>query len=323
MNLKSILTITKRLVFVCCTLLLWPTCQDDSAKEDTGLPPVANFSAAPTQAEVNQPVQFTDQSTNTPTSWLWDFGDGGTSMEQNPEHIYDTAGSYTVSLKASNSYGSHTKTSSADYITISASTLVTGTVTDIDGNVYKTVIINDQEWMAENLKTTRFNDGTPIPLVTDHDVWATLSTPAYCWYGNNISSKTPYGALYNWLAMNSGKLAPAGWHVASYFDWKKLITYAGGTEVAGGKLKEAGTAHWASPNKGATNQSGFTALPGGAHSARFNFEYQGESGVWWEYWDNPSPEGAVVYIMDYLYRGVIRTAADSRLDGHSVRCIKD
>ncbi len=137
-------------------------------------------------------------------------------------------------------------------------------ITDIEGNLYKAITIGTQTWMAENLKTIRYNDGTTIPLVTDASIWADLSTPAYCWYDNDESTyKSTFGALYNWYAVNTGKLCPIGWHIPTDAEWTKLLTYLGSENVAGGKLKETGTTHWNSPNTGATNESGFTAFPGG------------------------------------------------------------
>jgi uncharacterized protein (TIGR02145 family) len=136
-------------------------------------------------------------------------------------------------------------------------------VSDIDGNLYKTIRIGSQIWIAENLKTTRYNDGTPIPHITDSVMWSTLTSPAYCWYNNEDSFKTTFGALYNWYAVNTGKLSPKGWHIPSYGDWITLVSYLGGGNDVGGKLKESGTIHWKQPNKGASNSSGFSAIPGG------------------------------------------------------------
>ena len=159
--------------------------------------------------------------------------------------------------------------------------LTYGSVTDIDGNVYKTIQIGTQTWMAENLKTTKYNDGTSIPLVTGGTAWANLSTPGYCWYNNDAATyKAVYGGLYNWYTVNTGKLCPQGWHMSSYDEWTTLATYLGGESVADGKLRETGTTHWQSPNTGATNESGFTALPGGL---RFFDGVYGirSSGCWW------------------------------------------
>jgi uncharacterized protein (TIGR02145 family) len=115
-------------------------------------------------------------------------------------------------------------------------------VTDKDGNVYHTITIGTQVWMVENLKTTKYNDGTDIPLVKDSATWANLTTPGYCWlYNDQTTYINTTGALYNWYAVNTGKLAPIGWHVPSDSDFIALTKYLGGENTAGGKLKEAGT----------------------------------------------------------------------------------
>jgi uncharacterized protein (TIGR02145 family) len=146
-------------------------------------------------------------------------------------------------------------------------------VVDIDGNVYATVKIGSQTWMAENLKAARFSDSAAIPLVIEGAQWETLSTPGCCWYDNDTNKGKTFGALYNWYAVdasNPHKLAPKGWHVATDSDWVALENYLGGWSVAGGKMKETGSAHWRSPNTGATNESGFTALPGGKRTEWFD-----------------------------------------------------
>ncbi|MEN6501108.1 MAG: fibrobacter succinogenes major paralogous domain-containing protein [Tenuifilaceae bacterium] len=137
------------------------------------------------------------------------------------------------------------------------------TVTDIDGNVYNTVTIGTQVWLAENLKTTKYNDDTDIPLMNENSSWEAIDSPGYCWYDNSIANKDLYGALYNWPAVISGKLCPAGWNVPSDAEWTKLIDFLGGEYIAAEYLKEVGT-YWTSPISKATNYSGFCALPGGA-----------------------------------------------------------
>lgn len=138
------------------------------------------------------------------------------------------------------------------------------TVTDSDGNIYQTVKIGDQLWMAENLKVTRYRDGTPIPNITDNTEWGELKTGAYCNYNNSEDIAATYGRLYNWYAVNnSHNIAPEGWHIPTKEEWQTLVDYLGGILVAGCKMKETGTTHWWSPNFCATNESGFTALPGG------------------------------------------------------------
>lgn len=148
-------------------------------------------------------------------------------------------------------------------------------VIDIDGNVYQIVTIGTQVWMAENLKVTHYRNGDVIPNVTDGPTWAGLTTGAYCEYDNNVASVATYGRLYNWYAaVDTRNIAPDGWHVPSDEEWKQLETYLGMSQAEadaiglrgsdeGGMLKETGTSHWDSPNTGATNESGFTALPGG------------------------------------------------------------
>ena len=167
------------------------------------------------------------------------------------------------------------------------------TVTDVDGNVYHTIVIGNQEWMLENLKTTRYNDGTPIPNVTDVTEWRNVDEPAYVWYNNDISNKEPYGALYNWHVIgNSKSLCPDGWRVATDEDWKELELFLGmkpeqieGTGLRGNdegsKLKEAGTDRWNSPNKGATNEAGLTIIPGGRRDSSGRFYDMGTGSTIW------------------------------------------
>ena len=141
--------------------------------------------------------------------------------------------------------------------------LTYGSVSDIEGNIYKTIQIGTQTWMAENLITTRLNDGTSIPEVTEDQNWTALTTPGYCWYNNETNFTKGYGALYNWHAVNTGKLCPSGWHVPSDNEWTVFVDFLGGMDAANAKIRESGTTHWQSIASDATNISGFTALPGG------------------------------------------------------------
>jgi len=176
--------------------------------------------------------------------------------------------------------------------------------------------------MAENLKTTKFSDGTDIPLVADYIEWDKLSTPAYCWYKNDEATyKTPYGALYNWFAVNSGKLCPSGWHVASNPEWGTLVTtYLGGTSIAGGKLKETGVTHWKYPNTGASNETGFTALPGGNRTYGASRGI-GASGFWWTA-SQTSTATAMFRQMVYNY-GIVSSDGYDMFCGFSVRCVRN
>ncbi len=206
-----------------------------------------------------------------------------------------------------------------------------GTLTDIDGNVYKSIDIGTQTWMAENLKTTKYNDGTAIPLITDNTAWLVLTTPAYSWYNNDAGTyKETYGALYNWFAVdevsNGGKnICPTGWHLSTDTEWIILTTYVGGVNNAGGKLKETGTSHWNAPNKDATNESGFTALPAGLrHDYSGEFLYIGMGGVWWS---STTGNPGNAYRWDTYYeRADVGYNGDIPLQkrgGFSVRCVKN
>jgi PKD repeat protein len=192
---------------------------------------VANFIASPTSGNLPLIVNFTDQSTNNPTSWQWNFGDGGTSSQQNPSHTYNSEGNYSVSLTVSNNYGSDTESKNG-YITVSNGGGGAGTFTDPrDGQTYQTVEIGSQTWMAENLNYETSNS------------WTYNNDPGY----GNI-----YGRLYNWEAALSA--CPSGWHLPDKDEFNTLIVFLGGVTVAGGKMKEEGYLHWSEPNTGATNE---------------------------------------------------------------------
>lgn len=209
-------------------------------------------------------------------------------------------------------------------------------VTDIDGNVYHTVKIGTQTWMVENLKTTKYNDGTNIPYVTDPTAWSTLRTPGYCYYDNDSLNKYTYGALYNWYTINTGKLAPTGWHEPTDADWSTLINhliahgynYDGTT--TGNKIAKslAATTGWSTYNNGAVskdlsknNTSGFAGLPGGYRYNYGTFVDIGSSGGWWS---------STEYSMDDAwYRSLYYTNSNVgrnysyRQCGFSVRCLRD
>ncbi len=160
-----------------------------------------------------------------------------------------------------------------------------GTVIDIDGNSYNKITIGTQVWMAENLKTTKYQNGETVPTVASAAAWFTVgASGASCIYDNDISNLSIYGRLYNWYAVADVRnLCPTGWHVPTDAEWTTLTNYLGGAQIAGGKLKEAGNAHWNSPNTNANNQTGFTALPGGFREAGAPCDYinEGYTGSWW------------------------------------------
>ncbi|HPG38813.1 MAG TPA: chitobiase/beta-hexosaminidase C-terminal domain-containing protein [bacterium] len=235
-------------------------------------------------------------------------------------HQYNSEGTKTVKLEVKDSENL------ANIIThqLNISAIETGTVIDIDGNTYQTVKIGDQWWMAENLRVTHYRNGDPIPNITDNTEWKYFSTGAYCYYDNNNINAAVYGALYNWHVVNDNRnLAPAGWHVPSDAEWQALINYLGGDAVAGGKMKEVGTTHWLSPNKGATNESGFTARPGGWRGA------SRPSGFCWiggnaSFWSTTEDSNGLAWfrVLGYDFFNVYRYSY-SIYDGYSIRLVRD
>jgi uncharacterized protein (TIGR02145 family) len=199
--------------------------------------------------------------------------------------------------------------------------------TDDDLNNYAVVKIGTQVWMAENLKTTKYNDNTEIPLVTDNVTWGLLSTPGYCWYNNDAATyKATYGALYNWFvldaASNGGKnVCPTGWHVSTNAEWTTMKTYLGG-DVGGIKIKETGHIHWLTHgDMVGTNESGYTALPGSYRVLNGTFGNIGVDGNWWSSteWNTLNAFGwTVAFIGGYLF-----STGFYKQYGQSVRCVRD
>ncbi|MBL7931569.1 MAG: fibrobacter succinogenes major paralogous domain-containing protein [Bacteroidia bacterium] len=217
------------------------------------------------------------------------------------------------------------------------------TLSDIDGNIYKTITIGTQTWMAENLKVTKYNDGTAITNVSDGGSWSNLTTGAYSWYNNDISNKATYGALYNWHAVNTQKLCPKGWHVPSDEDWTKLETYlanngynydgSNSTTNVRAKIAKAlaEKSGWtADASAGAVgnsdyatyrNKSGFAGLPGGFRADNGTFNYVGEYSIWWSASEeNPN----CAWYRDITYNNpMVDRAYGFKKNGFYVRCIKD
>jgi uncharacterized protein (TIGR02145 family) len=205
------------------------------------------------------------------------------------------------------------------------------TVTDFDGNVYHTVTIGPQTWMKENLNVVHYNNGDPIPNITDNTAWSNLTTGAYINYENTSSYVNTYGRLYNWYAVNDArKICPTSWHVTSDSEWNIMEKYLDntvdtaatgyvGTDI-GNKLKESGTSHWTSGNDG-TNSSNFTALPGGCRYGNGLFSHIHDDGFWWtssEYDDANSWSRGTYYNNTIVDRNTCHN-----INGISVRCVKD
>ena len=212
---------------------------------------------------------------------------------------------------------------------------------DMDSITFKRPLVNlpqvticSQTWATRNLDVTTYSDGTIIPQVTDPTAWANLTTGAWCYYNNDPANGAVYGKLYNWYAAAGiydaaslanpalrKKLAPTGWHVPTDAEWTTLTTCLGGETIAGGKMKETGTAHWQSPNQDATNSSGFTGLPGGYRYNNGTFYFIGYNGYWWS-----SSEDFTTYAWYrdmYYYNGIALSYYYNKENGFSVRCLRD
>jgi uncharacterized protein (TIGR02145 family) len=195
-----------------------------------------------------------------------------------------------------------------------------GTVLDIDGNSYNTVVIGTQEWTTSNLVTTKYNDGTSITNITDGDEWKNLETEAYAWFNNDETTyKSICGAFYNWYAINTGKLAPIGWHVPTKEDFNTLISYVG--ENCGNKLKTIGTTYWSS-DSGATDLYGFGARGTGYRHYQGNFTGLNFYGYHWS--STPSEEPNYPWSLSFFHSNPIALLVDlNAVNGFCVRCIKN
>jgi len=207
------------------------------------------------------------------------------------------------------------------------------TIKDIDGNTYKTIKIGDQLWMAENLKVTRYRNGDVIPNATDSSEWSNFTSGAYCSYHNNDNNVATYGLLYNWYVVNDNRhIAPKGWHIPTDAEWKELEIYLGMSKSdadkrllrgidEGGKLKETGFTHWANPNTGATNESGFSALPSGYRGIYGGFGDIREFAIFWSSTESTSGS-ALSRWLAYNHSRIYRDGLHNR-QGFSIRCVMD
>lgn len=293
--------------------------------------PVADFVVQSTEVYTGDEIQFSNWSING-VSFLWDFGDNTTSTAKHPIHVYETPGNYTVTLTATNSYGDSTIVKT-DFMHVS---LNPDWAMDADGNIYHSVKIGDQYWLVENLRTTKYNNGDPIPNVTDNSAWYSLNTGAFCYYDNYPANAGIYGILYNWWAVSDPRgIAPEGWHVASYNEWMTLQYYLisnyynyDNTNFDNKIAKAmASTTLWTNSTVPGTpgntdypsyrNKSGFTALPGGMRNVDINGVFDGFGMMtWWRTSDCYSfaifNEGVYLYSTNTAYN-----------NGEYIRCVKD
>jgi uncharacterized protein (TIGR02145 family) len=200
-------------------------------------------------------------------------------------------------------------------------------ITDVEGNVYRTVEIGGQCWMAENLATETYGDGSAIPTGLSPPAWASTTSGAFAVYGGDPSNKGIYGLLYNWYAVADPRsICPAGWHVPTDGEWTELTDHLGGEPIAGGPMKTtgtlgAGTGLWSAPNTGATNSSGFSGLPGGYRNLFGVYSLLGNDGYWWSATESATSNAwsrRLVEVNPNVYR-----FAYNKVYGFSVRCVRD
>jgi uncharacterized protein (TIGR02145 family) len=300
---------------------------------------VASSNTAPTASFTVNPITGTIETTFTfdasgctdiedeitELQVIWDWENDGTwdtnySTTKTATHQYTTEGTYILNLKVKDS-GGLTNTTTRPVIVSNDG--IEGTVTDIDGNVYNTIQIGNQWWIAENLKVMHYRNGEVIQNVTDNTQWYNLSTGAYCSYENSVSNISIYGVLYNWYSVDDSRgLAPEGWHIPTDEEWKELEMYLGGANE-GGRLKEAGTTHWEIPNRGATNSSGFTALPGGFRDSG-NEPFFHMVGYLADFWSSTEFNSYSAWSRRlHFYHSDVMRGSSYKRNGFSVRCIRD
>jgi len=311
-------------------------------------PPIAGFSANPRSGFSPLEVFFVDTSLNNPEVWHWDFGDGNTSNDQDPIHLYEVSGTYSIQLTVINEFGEDTLKQSDFIIVIDdpdAFYCGISQVSDLDGNIYNTILINNQCWLKENLRTAHYNNGDAIPTGLSDTEWSSITIGAFAYYNNDEVLLESYGKLYNWFAIDDPRgLCPAGWSVPTEDDWTQLADYlvaqgfpnnSQSSQGAGNALKSCKQV--GSPLDGHCDTSehprwdshgthhgfdefGFSGLPGGYRSSNGSF---GGIGIYNFLWSSTEFEW-LARSRSLLYNfGHLHVYSTSKSTGQSVRCIKD
>jgi uncharacterized protein (TIGR02145 family) len=340
---------TNILIILSFTIAIFlQSCTKDSngnVTEVVPIPPVDLTATVVSDTQVD--LSWTDKSTNesgfkiqlkTGAQTFADIGTTGKDVTFYSDQGLTAGTTYTYRVYSYNNTGASPTYSNEVSI---ATTL---TITDASGNTYPTVTIGTQVWMAENLRTTKYRDGSNIPVVTDNTQWANnynngnpLQQPMMCWFNNDQATYTAnkFGALYNWYAINPAtngnkNVCPTGWHVPTDAEWNKLTKFLDPTadttqccsNTAGGKMKSTGTQYWLSPNTDATNSSGWSGLPGGARNPNDGtFGYVASNGYWWS--SSESSTGYAWFRGLYYTDGNMYRFGNVKSDGFSVRCVRD
>jgi uncharacterized protein (TIGR02145 family) len=274
----------------------------------------------------DQVIQFAPGYGLSGPNYLWDDLIPGTIY-----HVRAFTCPDIPSLSTQARYGSDVefKTGNLDLSIVFNTGLTYGTLADIDGNSYKTIQIGTQTWMAENLRVTKYQDGSNIPYLDDKVKLANDTIGAFCYFQNSKIYRSAFGCLYNYYAVaNKKNLCPIGWHVPDQVEWTTLTSYLGGDSIAGGKLKEAVLNHWDIPNTGATNESGFSALPGGSFSVIFkstggDYTDAGTSGQWWSVTASGTSSSLITSISDNSSECMPGSSGVDWSFCLSIRCIKE
>jgi uncharacterized protein (TIGR02145 family)/uncharacterized repeat protein (TIGR02543 family) len=286
-----------------------------------------NTSCASVQVTFNPTYRITFNDSNATTHPVPAFIDVVTPGTVGTLPIPPTKTSYVFDGWYKGINGTDSAFTASTPVTASITVWAKWSIKDADGNVYHEVRIGNQVWMVENLKTTKYRDGSMIPFGRDSAIWVYNDSPKYCWVNGDSSYKNPYGALYNWYVVdpaNPKKVAPQGWHVPSDTEWWTLVEYLGGLHTAHGPLKEAGFTHWNSPNIDATNSSGFTGLPAGRRNDfSASFDLLGDWGFWWTtVIETNEPLKSRYYGLRFELAMVDNYRSPKKY-GFSVRCIRD
>ena len=286
------------------------------------------------QVEIDLGQGFVDMGTQQMLSVPYALHAGSVSLNVSAtgDTLFVGNGEYVIipGISAANANGGGTSTGttlhSCGAPNVHNPDLTYGSMTDQEGNVYKTIVIGTQEWMAENLNTSVYRNGDAIVTDLDNSAWGATTTGAWSYYNNDASYACPYGRLYNWFACTDARgLCPTGWHVPSDVEWTVLTDFLGGQYVAGGKMKSTGmvedeTGLWLSPNLEATNSSGFSGVPSGGRYL-LGYSYLGDSGDWWDssFSGTNTASGRDLF----FYDGIAAVVFTSKKSGLSVRCLRD
>ncbi len=319
----------KLIYFLLLSVILFVSCKKEEEEKTLSVTTVSITSISETDAFSGGSITVTGGANATQKGVCWSTTQNPTITDNKTNDGEGTAAytshitglvsntTYFVRAYATNNGG----TEYGNQLSFKTASKCPSTITDGSGNIYEVVQIDQQCWMTSNLKTTKYNNGNDIPNLTDNAQWSSTTNGAYCNYENNTANAEVYGKLYNWYAVETGNLCPQGWHVATDSNWILLAEYLGGNNMAGGKLKEIGTSHWMSPNSSATDEYGFSALPGGMRYDQGDFYNIQYVGYWWTSTNNYSTK-AWMRSMNYNQSNITKSSNEKNY-GHSVRCVKD